>query len=494
MSGGWDLKTQARLWIFAGFAVGLGAALVWLHSARAWDQHLARSQMAGVLLYQALQGEAPVPAGLQLQALSSQPDAKASLLRGQRPEVPGGGIVTEISILGGTGQELRLEPGFGPGLGAGVGTVLRLMIVSDRLRYGVADLHSGQRQTAAQQLGAVTRQLARHCSDPLVFAQYGDRGWRQVEGASYWGCQAAPPDLRLLAVILAAVGLAIVLSQSAETSARFGAFARLLRQPRLLGGPESYSAPGPAELQEIVSAVNDHLAGARLQIEKRATVLSAVSHDLGTPATRLRLRAALIQDQTLRHKLEADIDSMTGMIESVLTYTRSELSLEVPRQISLTALVEALVADYQDLDRPVSYVRMEPAVVQGAQSLFSARSGQGALPDARRVLVTARPILLQRALTNLVDNALKYGRRAVVRLDANAERAVITVEDEGSELTVAEIQEVLAPFQRGANSSAIDGFGLGLTIVATVAEQHGGTLRFDQGSLGLRASLDIQRH
>ncbi|WP_281954313.1 sensor histidine kinase [Pseudophaeobacter arcticus] len=494
MSGGWDLKTQARLWIFAGFAVGLGAALVWLHSARAWDQHLARSQMAGVLLYQALQGEAPVPAGLQLQALSSQSDAKASLLRGQRPEVPGGGIVTEISILGGTGQELRLEPGFGPGLGAGVGTVLRLMIVSDRLRYGVAGLHSGQRQTAAQQLGAVTRQLARHCSDPLVFAQYGDRGWRQVEGASYWGCQAAPPDLRLLAVILAAVGLAIVLSQSAETSARFGAFARLLRQPRLLGGPESYSAPGPAELQEIVSAVNDHLAGARLQIEKRAMVLSAVSHDLGTPATRLRLRAALIQDQTLRHKLEADIDSMTGMIESVLTYTRSELSLEVPRQISLTALVEALVADYQDLDRPVSYVRMEPAVVQGAQSLFSARSGQGALPDARRVLVTARPILLQRALTNLVDNALKYGRRAVVRLDANAERAVITVEDEGSELTVAEIQEVLAPFQRGANSSAIDGFGLGLTIVATVAEQHGGTLRFDQGSLGLRASLDIQRH
>jgi signal transduction histidine kinase len=108
--------------------------------------------------------------------------------------------------------------------------------------------------------------------------------------------------------------------------------------------------------------------------------------------------------------------------------------------------------------------------------------------------VTARPILLQRALTNLVDNALKYGRRAVVRLEASAERAVITVEDEGSELTVAEIQEVLAPFQRGANSSAIDGFGLGLTIVATVAEQHGGTLRFDQGSQGLRASLDIQRH
>ncbi|OIQ44961.1 MAG: two-component sensor histidine kinase [Roseobacter sp. MedPE-SW] len=481
MSRGWALRTQARLWILAGFALGLGAAVLWLHSTRAWEQHLARSQMVGVLLYQSLQSDAPLPQGLKVLAVPALSRESGDRARQNRPEVQSGGMVTEISIQSGSDQ--------GPSLG----TVLRLMIVSDLLRYAIADLETTPRPTAAQQLGAVTALLARHCSDPAVFAQYGDKGWIQIEGAQYWGCQAAPPDLRLLAAILAAVGLAIVLSHSAETTASFGAFARLLRQPRLLGEADSYSAPGPAELQEIVSAVNEHLAGARAQIEKRATVLSGVSHDLGTPATRLRLRAALIQDQTLRHKLEADIDSMTGMIESVLTYTRSELSLEVPRQISLTALVEALVADYQDLDRPVSYLRMEPEVVQGGQSLFSARAGQGALPDARRVLVTARPILLQRALTNLVDNALKYGRRAEVQLAADADRAVITVEDEGSELTVAEIEEVLAPFQRGANSRSIDGFGLGLTIVATVAEQHGGTLRFEQGRQGLRAQLEILR-
>jgi signal transduction histidine kinase len=184
------------------------------------------------------------------------------------------------------------------------------------------------------------------------------------------------------------------------------------------------------------------------------------------------------------------------MIESVLTYTRSELSLEVPRQISLAALVEALVADYQDLGKPVHYLPWRPEGAQGAQSLFSARAGQvgqAVQPDTRRVLVTARPILLQRALTNLVDNALKYGRRAEVRLEATSQSAVITVQDEGSELTVAEIEAVLAPFQRGANSTSIDGFGLGLTIVATVAEQHGGSLRFERGSRGLRARLEIQR-
>ncbi len=486
MSRGWTLKTQARLWILAGFAIGFGAAVLWLQSTRAWEQYLQRSQMAGVLLYQSLQSGAHLPEGLAILTNPQPSGREGKVAPRNRPVVQGGGIVTEISIQAGSDQESNQGPG--------LGTVLRLMIVSDRLRYAVADLVTAPQQSAAQKLGAVTQLLARHCSDPKVFAQYGDGGWLRVEGAQYWGCQAAPTDLRLLAAVLAAVGLAIVLSQSAETSASFGSFARLLRQPRVLGGPDSYSSPGPAELQEVVSAVNDHLAGARAQIEKRATVLSGVSHDLGTPATRLRLRAALIQDPSLRHKLEADIDSMTGMIESVLTYTRSELSLEVPRQISLTALVEALVADYQDLDKPVSYQRMEPEVVQGGQSLFSARSGQGALPDARRVLVTARPILLQRALTNLVDNALKYGRRAVVRLEADSQRALITVEDEGSELTVAEIEEVLAPFQRGANSSAIDGFGLGLTIVATVAEQHGGALRFEQGRQGLRAQLEIPRH
>ncbi|WP_122073478.1 ATP-binding protein [Pseudophaeobacter sp. EL27] len=491
MRRGWTLKAQARLWILVGFAIGLGAAVLWLQSTRAWDQYLQRSQMAGVLLYQSLQSTAPLPEGLAIRT-NPQPSSgqEGEAAPHKRPVVQGGGIVTEISIQAGSEQGSNRGSNQGPGLG----TVLRLMIVSDRLRYAVADLVTAPQQTAAQQLGAVTQLLARHCSDPEVFAQYGDRGWVRIEGRQYWGCQAAPTDLRLLAAVLAAVGLAIVLSQSAETSASFGGFARLLRQPRVLGGPDSYASPGPAELQEVVSAVNDHLAGARAQIEKRATVLSGVSHDLGTPATRLRLRAALIQDPSLRHKLEADIDGMTGMIESVLTYTRSELSLEVPRQISLTALVEALVADYQDLDRPVSYQRREPEVVQGGQSLFSARAGQGALPDARRVLVTARPILLQRALTNLVDNALKYGRRAVVRLEADSQRALITVEDEGSELTVVEIEEVLAPFQRGANSSAIDGFGLGLTIVATVAEQHGGALRFEQGRQGLRAQLEIPRH
>jgi signal transduction histidine kinase len=515
---GLNLKTLARVWILAGFGLGVLSAALWLHSTRVWQEHLLRNQMAGVLLYHSLQGEAPLPAGLTgvvLPAVSGpeQSQSVAQWIR-QQADVPGPGFITEVSIQTAalnTAGSVRPGAGLGATVGAMGGTALRLVILSDSRRYAVADLETAALQTAAEKLGAVTRLLATYCSNAIVFAHLGEGPWQQIEGAELWGCAASPRDLRLPAVLLAALGLAIALSQSGEVTARFGAFADLLRQRRSVGGPDSYSTRGPEELRDIVTAVNAHLAGAREQIAKRATVLSGVSHDLGTPATRLRLRAALIQDRELRHRLEADIDSMTGMIESVLTYTRSELSLELPRQISLSALVEALVADYQDLGKPVTYLPWRPEGAPGAQSLFSARAGQTAqtpqteqtakagqtaqtgLPDARRVLVTARPILLQRALTNLVDNALKYGRRAEVRLEATSESAVITVQDEGSELTVAEIEAVLAPFQRGANSTAIDGFGLGLTIVATVAEQHGGSLRFERGRRGLRARLEIRR-
>lgn len=488
------LKALARLWILAAFLLGAGATVLWLQSVQSWQQHLARSEVTGILLFDALKGEAQPPQGVQITAMPQIPVTGARQWARQWVRQQGAGAGVDSSTARGFVTEVSIKLGFAAGGPGQAGAGLRLVIVSPALRYAVADLATAAGQSAAAKLGAVTRLLATHCSDPVVFAQFGEQGWRRINGAEVWGCDAAPRDLRLLAVIVAAVGLAILLSQSGETVARFGTFAQLLRQRRTLGGPDSYSTQGPVELQQIVAAVNDHLAAARAQIAKRATVLSAVSHDLGTPATRLRLRAALIADPTLRQKLEADIDSMTGMIESVLTYTRSELSLEVPRQISLSALVEALVADYQDLGRPVTYVSPVPDVVLGAQSLFSARSGQGGLPDVRRVLVTARPILLQRALANLVDNALKYGRRAEVQLEAIADWAIITVEDEGSELSVAEIEAVLAPFQRGANSTAIDGFGLGLTIVATVATQHGGNLRFERGSQGLRARLEIRRN
>ncbi|WP_170762747.1 sensor histidine kinase [Ruegeria lacuscaerulensis] len=475
------LRSLGWIWTLTAFASGLLSAGLWFASARAWDDFLTRAYVAGFAVYEELRvGKAP-PDGMTITAL---PPASARLAdAGQFQQLPGfsdRSFVTNLSILTDSSAPLS-------------GRELTLAVMSDRLVYPVSDILSGIDQTGPEKMGNLTRLLATYCSEPILIARYGRNAWQQVDGTDIWGCNAAPADLRLPAALAAIVALAVILTSVGNVSDSFARFSSALRGRKRRGGPNSYDADGPAELRDIVSAVNDHLDAERAQLEKRATVLSGVSHDLGTPATRVRLRAALIPDDELREKLEADVDQMTGMIESVLTYTRSELSVEEPRQISLTSLVESLVADYQDMDLPVTLKKIDPVAVEGAPSVFMSRRGHGSLPETRRILIIGRPISLKRALTNLIDNALKYGRHAELQLETDAQTATITVEDKGTDLSVSDIEALMAPFQRGSNTGSSDGFGLGLTIAATVAEQHGGSLNFEAGDQGLRARLQITR-
>ncbi len=475
------LRSLGWIWTGAAFASGLLAAGLWFASARAWEDFLTRAYVAGFAVYEDLRiGQIP-PAGITITPLPAQAAALADAgLFEQLPGLSDRSFVTNLSIL--TDNTAPLA-----------GRELTLAVMSDRLVYPVSDIMSGIDQTPPEKLANLTRLLATYCSEPILIAQFGRSPWQRVDGTGVWGCKAAPTDLRLPAILAAIVALAVILTSVGNVSDSFTRFATALHDRKRRGGPNSYDADGPAELREIVSAVNAHLDDERMQLEKRATVLSGVSHDLGTPATRVRLRAALIADDELREKLEADVDQMTGMIESVLTYTRSELSIEEPQQISLTALVESLVADYQDMDLPVTLRKIAPVKIEGAPSVFMSRRGHGSLPETRRMLVMGRPISLKRALTNLIDNALKYGRRAEVQLETDATTATITVEDKGTDLSVSDIEALMAPFRRGSNTGSSDGFGLGLTIAATVAEQHGGGLSFEAGDQGLRAQIQITR-
>lgn len=481
MSAPLRLRTLGLALLAAGFASGGLAAWLWVSSDRNWQQHLTRAFVSGFSLFETLVYDQPEPQGLVVTQMSVGQSALADAGNFSRlPGMPTPTYLTNMSLQLGRDDPLS-------------GAALSLAIVSDTLRYPISELVSDETQQPAQKLGEVTRLLATYCGDPVLFARLGDSGWMRVDGQALWGCAAAPRDLRLLAVFLAVVTLAVLGTLMADSAAHFERFARALRGRERRGGPDSYPAQGPAELREIVASVNDYLERERDQLSKRAIVLSGVSHDLGTPATRLRLRTALISDPNLRAKFETDIDAMTGMIESVLTYTRSELNSEAPRSLSLASLVEALVDDYADLGQPVIYRRHGPLRTATGPSIFSTKPGHGSLSDEQRILVTARPVSLQRALANLVDNALKYGRRATVDLQADADRAVITVEDDGSGVSVEEIEDMIAPFKRGPGKEQINGFGLGLTIAATVAEQHGGRLFFERGGTGLRANLEIRR-
>lgn len=468
------LRVQGLVWVLgAAVATGLAVA-VWAWSAQAWRAHLDRAWVAGVLLHGAVTRGAAVPDGVALHPLP--PDHPANR-QGSVPEAAPGVLVTQLSLLD-------------PVPGApGRATVL-VRLHSPDLRYPVAEVAVANRPEAG--LGNVARLLAGYCSDPSVFLRADGAPWIRVEAPGVWGCAAQPPDLRLWAALGLAAVLAIILSQVVEVSAAFSGFATALGASR--PGSGAFPVQGPEELRRTVAAVNDYLAEERARLETRALVLSGVSHDLGTPATRLRLRTALIDDPALRTRFDADIDAMTGMIDSVLTYTRAEIGAEPVRELSLTALVESVVADWQDMGRPVSFEPPAAPELETRPGLFGAGSPSRVPVDAaRRVLVRGRPLALQRAVANLIDNALKYGRRATVRLRATSDRAVIEVQDEGRALSPEDLARLTDPFTRGTNAGLAPGVGLGLTIVTTIAAQHGGTLDFEQRPQGLCARLVLAR-
>ena len=468
--------------MIAAFGLGLLAAGLWLRSDARWADHLMRAYYSGEAIYGALMTGAPIPDGVTVSPLGEQDQLLADRRQfTQLPDVPRPAFVTNVSIIESS------EPGFS-------GNRIEIAVVAPKLQYPVADSASEGTRRPQGTFGALTRILASYCSEPIVFAHRQDADWVRIDGRPVWGCDAAPNDYRLPAVLIALIGLGIISTLLLNVAAKFSDFAELLRSRARLGGPESYETEGPGELREIVDAVNSYLKTERDLLEKRVTVLSGVSHDMGTPATRLRLRAELIDDTELRGKLQSDIDQLTGIIDSVLTYTRAEIGTEEPRQLSLTSLVEALVADYSDTGQPVIFEPSHEETVAGGRSVFMSRQGHGVVPDERRIIVMARPVSLQRALSNLIDNALKYGRRATVKLDADAETATIMVEDEGSQFAPDELEALVGPYRRGTNTETIPGFGLGLTVVSSIANLHGGSLSYAMGQTGLRAILVIQRY
>ena len=477
-----SLRTLGTGLVVAAFAAGLLSMWIWMQSVNAWRAHQGRAFSAGVVLHGDLLRGSDTENAISIRQLS--PSDQQLALAGEFRQLSGAPkptFVTNVPIT--TGSEEPLDS-----------KRLDFVVLSADLVYPLANLPPQTGKAAQSATGDMARLLASYCSDPLVLAQVDEAHWVEIDGTSIWGCGAAPSDRRVLAALIALVALAILISSALNISSAFTNFAERLRGRRALGGPTSYEAEGPGELQKIVGALNTYLEAERSHLQERAAVLSGVSHDLGAPATRLRLRAALIQDTELRERLEAEIDKMTGIIESVLTYTHAELNAEQPRKLSLNSLIEAIVADYQDMDRPVTFRQSEDVVVRGASSVFMSRQGKGFVSgDDRQIIITGRPISLQRAITNLVDNALKYGRRATVGLDADANIATVTVDDEGAGISAEELEVLMAPFRRGSDVTSISGFGLGLTIVSAIAKLHGGSLTFEDFPGGLRARLTIVR-
>jgi signal transduction histidine kinase len=224
---------------------------------------------------------------------------------------------------------------------------------------------------------------------------------------------------------------------------------------------------GPSEVRDAARAFNVMQTTLREGIEERERFLAAVSHDLKTPVTRLRLRTEMLADSDLRDRFRTDLAEMQHMLEGALDYLRGEAIDEPIQPVDLVALAESLVDDFS---------AMAEITLHAPASLR----------------VACRPKALKRALSNLIDNALKYGARAEISLVSKPDGLSVTVDDDGPGLPEAELERVFEPFYRveGSRSRDTGGAGLGLAIVRQIARGHGGEVRLaNRPGGGLRAEL-----
>lgn len=224
---------------------------------------------------------------------------------------------------------------------------------------------------------------------------------------------------------------------------------------------------GPSEVREAAQAFNAMQRRIRAGIEERENFLAAVSHDLKTPVTRLRLRAEMLQDAGLRERFRRDADDMQQLIDGALDFLRGKSVEEPVQPIDLVALVESVVDDFSGM-------------------------GEVSLEAPAALRFDGRPRALQRALSNLIDNALKYGGRAGVTLAGLPAGVRITVEDDGPGVPAAELAKICDPFYRieGSRNRDTGGTGLGLAIVRQIARSHGGEVEVvNRAEGGLRSSL-----
>lgn len=211
---------------------------------------------------------------------------------------------------------------------------------------------------------------------------------------------------------------------------------------------------GATEIRQAAAAFNAMQTRIRTHIRQRAQILAAITHDLQTPLTRLRLRLEKVEDAELREKLIGDLTAMQGMVREGLDLARSMDAAGPMQRLDLDSLVDSVCSDAIDAGQDVS------------------------LEGSTGAALMARPIALRRCLTNLIDNACKYGGFARIEIRREGRTAVVRIKDGGPGIPEEEMKNVFEPFYRieASRSRETGGTGLGLTIARNIAEQHGGSI------------------
>jgi signal transduction histidine kinase len=252
----------------------------------------------------------------------------------------------------------------------------------------------------------------------------------------------------LLIVLIVGLALRRVTRPLKDLSVRAEKFGRGEEQ-------EPLTPSGPREVRALTTAFNDMQDRLTRFVQDRTRMLAAISHDLRTPITSLRLRAEFIDDDENREKVIETLDEMAAMTEAALRFAKDEAQTEKAENADLGAILEALASDQQDLGHACKAVE----------------------PD-ERIVLPCRPMALKRALRNLIENGIRYGEAVTISTDIEDREAVIRIRDKGPGIPEDRLKDVFEPFVRleESRSEETGGIGLGLAITRSIIHAHGGRI------------------
>lgn len=296
----------------------------------------------------------------------------------------------------------------------------------------------------------------------IVFTGFSGRYW----GLSEW------QRLGIWAAFLLVSFAVVSTIATRQISRPIKQFADAVRRSGTTPQSPPIARNGPQELQEVIAAFNEMQAQIREFVAYRTAMLAAISHDLRTPLTRIRLRGEFIDNDTQRTRLFRDVDDMQAMIDGALLFFRGDGDEEAARAFDLSGILQSIADDYADQGVEVSYAGPLHIVHKG------------------------RPIALKRAFTNLIENAVKYATPPRIEFVCRDDALIVTIRDHGPGIPPDVLDRVFRPFYRldESRNRETGGIGLGLTAAQATIRGHGGDILLrNHPDGGLEATVTLPR-
>ena len=357
--------------------------------------------------------------------------------------------------------------------------------ISQQLGVPIADVRMSttldMRSPARQTVGVVRRLMGvrglRHGENHFTVGAFDlairqpDGRWLMIEPERHGLFTPWQTRILMWFAITSLALLPIAFLFARRLSSPIAAFAqaaeRLGRDP----GAPPLRLKGPAELRAAVAAFNEMQDRLRRYVQDRTAMIGAVAHDLRTPLTRLRFRVEAVPEP-IRTKMTNDMEQMDAMIAATMAFVRDATKTGERCRLELSSLVQSVADEMSDTGADVTAEVDGPVVIDGD------------------------PVALRRMVSNLLDNAVKFGDRARARVYSQDHAAIIEVDDDGPGLNGTDQDRMFEPFYRGepSRSRETGGAGLGLAVVRSVARAHGGDAALENlpgGGLRARARLPL---